>query len=670
MSRRSNRNRHRRVVSGEVVKAVQPSMPGTVAVPVAALLQALTANTAGQVPVDVEPLPRPQGWATLPFAPGVPVEPRPINAPDEYTGRPAPRRYDFPVSYNLPGADSRILPWKVLRDAADNVDLIRRCIEVRKAELRGYEWDIVVSERALEQARRDNPGLTDVELGRDLRDDLSDEIARLRDWWEMPDRTNGLDFNSWVSQALEEHLVLDALAIWPRRTRGGDLFSLEVLDGTTIKPLLDERGNTPAPPFPAYQQVILGFPRGEFTADAVADGDELVIEGGMLRDELIYERWNVRTHSPYGFSVVEQALVDADLWLKRQAWIRAEYTDGVMPAGWIETDTSYTPEQLRAYNAVFNDYLSGNTRERQRVQTLPKGFKPLESKQSEERYRPHFDEFLLKLVTSHFGVLPSRLGFTPNSGLGGKGHQEGEEDSQEKLSTRPTTEWLAGLFTRISRQMLGMPAELCFQFLNVDGDDEAVQDETNDKRVRSGRLTLNESRDKVGEPRYDFPEADMPMIVTTNGVIFLNGEQARQQQAQETEQAIAGESVAGSTVSVPGDAEGSGGKGPTGNGPEKGSADKKPSESSSGSNSASKDAAKADEVAALRRFARKGARSRPFVVKHLTVEEVDALGLDVAVEIAKDGGASREALAGMGRGGRGRVPARPGDRAGFTWAGH
>jgi hypothetical protein len=181
---------------------------------------------------------------------------------------------------------------------------------------------------------------------------------------------------------------------------------------------------------------------------------------------------------------------------------------------------------------------------------------------------------------------------------------------------------------------------------------------------------LNESRDKVGEPRYDFPEADMPMIVTTNGVIFLNGEQARQQQAQETEQAIAGESVAGSTVSVPGDAEGSGGKGPGPNGPEKGSADKKPSESSSGSNSASKDAAKADEVAALRRFARKGARSRPFVVKHLTVEEVDALGLDVAVEIAKDGGASREALAGMGRGGRGRVPARPGDRAGFTWAGH
>lgn len=673
MSRRSNRGR-RRQPSREIVKAVQPSMPGTVAVPVAALLAALTANTQGSVAVDVPPLPIPEGWATLPFAPGVPVQPRAINAPDEWTGRPGPRRFDYPTSYNLPGSDSRLLPWKVLRDAADNVDLIRRCIEIRKAELRGYEWDIVVSERALEQSRRDNPGQTDVELGRALRDEMSDEIARLRDWWEMPDRTNGLDFNSWVTQALEEHLVLDALAIWPRRTRGGDLFSLEVLDGSTIKPLLDERGNTPSPPFPAYQQILLGFPRGEFTADAVADGDDLLIHGGMLKDELIYERWNVRTHSPYGLSVVEQALVDADLWLKRQAWIRSEYTDGVMPAGWIETDTSYSPEQLRAYNAVFNDYLAGNTRERQRVQTLPKGFKPLDQKTSEERYRPHFDEFLLKLVCTHFGVLPSRLGFTPSgSGLGGKGHQEGEEDSQAQLSTRPTTDWLANLFTRISRQMLAMPAELCFQFMNVDGEDENTLDETTDRRVRSGRLTLNESRDKVGEPRYDFPEADMPMLVTTTGVTFLNGEQARQAVAQETEQAIAGASVGESVSGGAKDPKGSGGKGPTDSAPEKGSETAKAktsTETSSGS-----DSAKVEEVAALRRFARKGSRSRPFVVKHLTADEVSALGLDVAVlfdrvEISKADDASREALAGLGRGGRGRGPARPGDRGSFEWAGH
>ena len=161
----------------------------------------------------------------------MPVQPRAINAPDGWTGQPGPGRFVYPTSYNLPGSDSRVLPWKVLRDAADSVDLVRRCIEVRKAELRGYEWDIVVAERALEQARRDRPGQTDVQLGQALRDEMSDEIARLRDWWEMPDRSNGLDFNSWVSQALEEHLVLDALAIWPRRTRGGDLFSLEVLDG-------------------------------------------------------------------------------------------------------------------------------------------------------------------------------------------------------------------------------------------------------------------------------------------------------------------------------------------------------------------------------------------------------------------------------------------------------
>jgi hypothetical protein len=35
--------------------------------------------------------------------------------------------------------------------------------------------------------------------------------------------------------------------------------------------------------------------------------------------------------------------------------------------------------------------------------------------------------------------------------------------------------------------------------------------------------TLNQRRDALGLPRYDFAEADMPMIVTQRGIIFLEG---------------------------------------------------------------------------------------------------------------------------------------------------
>ena len=677
MGRRSARRNRHRPQSQAVVKAQQP-MAGTVAVPVAAVLQALVGQQQAGV---AEPLPRQQEWAAVPFGPGLPLVPQPINPTRLDSGRAEPRRYEYPVSVNLPGTNQRLLPWKVLRDAADGVDVMRRCIEVRKAEVLGLGWDITVSKQAVADARRDDPTASDSDIAQALRDAHVQHIDRARQWWEMPDRTNGFGFDDWLMQVMEENLVLDALAIYPRLTVGGDLWALEVLDGSTIKPLLDDRGNTPAPPNPAYQQVLMGFPRGEFVADAILDphtGDA-IIDNAYRTDQLVYAKRNVRTWTPYGYSPVEQALVSADLWMKRQAWMRAEYTDGVMPSGWMETDTNMTPEQLRAYQAVMNDELAGMTQERHRIRLLPKGFKPTEMPDAAERYRPDYDEFLVKLVCSHFGVLPSRLGFTPHGGLGGKGHQEGEEDSEERLSTRPTTEWLAGLFTRLSRQFLGMPRTLEFRFLGLDSEDEAAADETAEKRVRSGRMTLNEDRDRIGMPRFDFPEADMPMVMSQSGVVFLEGRLA----SQAGEQTKPGDPLGGDPATGT-DPEGA--RVPAGSSPEA----TKPAAGTQGppgaktgpdgAAGAGKDQAKTEELAALRRYAKRraGMPARTFVCKHLTAADLDAAVMEgrigpnehrAAVAKADGGDASREAPGRVDR------PARAGHGSphgrrdlGFAWA--
>ncbi|RBP15896.1 hypothetical protein DFR50_107166, partial [Roseiarcus fermentans] len=55
---------------------------------------------------------------------------------------------------------------------------------------------------------------------------------------------------------LEDLLVIDAATIYPRFDRGGNLFSLDVIDGATIKPLIGDDGRAPEPPDPAYQQVL------------------------------------------------------------------------------------------------------------------------------------------------------------------------------------------------------------------------------------------------------------------------------------------------------------------------------------------------------------------------------------------------------------------------------
>jgi hypothetical protein len=59
---------------------------------------------------------------------------------------------------------------------------------------------------------------------------------------------------------LEDLLVIDAATIYPRYSRAGGLYSLDVIDGATIKPLIGEDGRAPDAPDPAYQQILQGVP--------------------------------------------------------------------------------------------------------------------------------------------------------------------------------------------------------------------------------------------------------------------------------------------------------------------------------------------------------------------------------------------------------------------------
>jgi hypothetical protein len=88
---------------------------------------------------------------------------------------------------------------------------------------------------------------------------------------------------------------------------------------------------------------------------------------------------NRRTISVYGYSPVERALPLADIYLRRQEWIRAEYTDGVLPELMFTTDEDWgtNPDLLRAYENILNDDLAGQTQQRKRARLLPKGLSPI-----------------------------------------------------------------------------------------------------------------------------------------------------------------------------------------------------------------------------------------------------------------------------------------------------
>lgn len=468
------------------------------------------------------PLPRPEEWVTAQFGPDWPLPPEPLDAPSA-DGQPEPRIWQYPFSWNIQLFDERQISWETLRQAAET-SLMRTCIEVRKEELSSLDWVIRVNPVASEQmARASRKSKESVE--EELRTKYEKEIAKATAFWQTPDRRNGYNFADWVSLVLEEQLVWDAIAIYPRRTYGGDLLDLLVIDGSTIKPLLDQQGGRPEPPAPAYQQILYGYPRGEYTPDTVDIDGETVVPAGLTATQLIYRRRVVRTRTPYGFSPTERALLDGLLYNRRFGWMVAEYTEGTQPAQFMKNtgDVDWSARQLLQYEKVFNDRYSGNTAERHRFALLPPGIEPAGVQQVPERYKADYDLHLIARVAMHYGITLPELGFTEKGGLGSAGYHEGQEAVQYRRSRLPDIRWFQRFLTEISCTQLNLPSELEFAFLGLEEEDEASSDAVVQNKVSSGRMTLNEARARDGLPAFNFNEADMPMLETARGVVFIQG---------------------------------------------------------------------------------------------------------------------------------------------------
>ena len=465
------------------------------------------------------PLPRNPLMAGVPFGPGMPILPGAIN-PLRPDGRPDPRRYEYQVAQNLNiGSEQKLVQFKTLRGAAEQIDIVRRCIEVLKAKISGLDWDIVIAEDASEKIIAEIGG-DHVRAMSVARDKFSDEIYRLRKFWENPDRANGLTFIDWMMMSLEEILVLDAWAIWPQKTVGGDLYGFQILDGSTIKPMLDERGMRPMPPQAAYQQILYGFPRVEFQANS----DDPQADGEFTADDLSYFVRNRRANSVYGSSPVERCLPIADLYLRRQQWLRAEYTDGVAPEMMLTSDADFgnDPLVMKQYEAIINDNLAGQTEQRKRALILPAGLKPQMYEGYGEKFKDTLDHYLLESITGHFGVLPTEIGFSSKGGLGASGHQQGEAEAAQSIGVAPLAQWISKMLTNISYTYLGMPRELEFKFMVDEIRDNETAAKKADLELRGATKTINERRSELGLPLLDTPAADQPILVAGNGVFIFS----------------------------------------------------------------------------------------------------------------------------------------------------
>ena len=419
------------------------------------------------------------------FSPGYPLAP----VDPEQT-----RVWDFPVGVNTIYTPRSYEPvsFEELRRLADAHDITRLAIETRKDQLEKLDWSI-----------RARAG-TRVDAG---------AVSRMAAFWRRPDGER--PFATWLRALLEDLLVLDAPALEIRRNRGGAVIGLDVVDGATIKLLVDDTGRRHRAPAPAFEQVIHGRPWRLLTSD-----------------ELLYLPRNPRPHKAYGFGPVEQIVMTVNIALRRQLMQLQHFTEGNVPPGLLNAPDGWNVEQITQFQEWFDSVLAGNTGSRSRLIWGPGGAKYQAFK--EAPYKDDFDEWLARIVCYAFSLPPTAFTRQINRATA-QTSQEAALDEGEA----PLMGWVKRLVDHVIQDVIGEP-DLEFAWAVERPADPAEQAKILDTYVRGGIYAINEARNLLGlEP---VPGGELPMVYGTQGAQPLGAPSAA---LKELQRASGGEPAVG-----------------------------------------------------------------------------------------------------------------------------
>lgn len=419
-----------------------------------------------------------------------PQAPLPPQAPAEVRGR----QRDFPVGVNIQArprteggeAGAAGITFDVLRQVAEpsmgGLDLVRIAIETRKDQLEAQRWTIKPRER------------------KDGGDRVKQIMRRLR----TPDLVHST--RQWSRMLWEDLLVLDAPCIYLRPMPDGTKLP-EVMDGATIKRLVDFNGRTPFPPAPAYQQHLKGLPAVDFTLE-----------------ELIYRPRNLRSNRLYGFGPVEQIVNIINLGLRRQTHLTGYYTQGNVPEHLLGVPEQWNADQIKAMQTWMDAILEGNAEARRKLFFIPGGMEPYALK--DPKLADPLDEWVARLVCWVFSLSPQALVKEVNRATAETSAETAKEEGLE-----PLKEWWKEVMDEVLIRCFDAE-DLEFAWNDEEISDAAVKAQVLVSLVGAGIMDPNEARDAYGlgereqaaKPEADEtdPNAD-PNAPPTNGKPLASG---------------------------------------------------------------------------------------------------------------------------------------------------
>lgn len=359
----------------------------------------------------------PQANPSALFQPGAPLRPAIGIEPTK-----GARQWSFPVGYNIASLprSTESTSFAQLRTISLLYDAVQLCEQVYFDIFGRLELHVGFEEGVVPDGESEND-----KKWRAV-------AAPAQEWLAYPDECTPV--TDWMCASFRDVAELGQSPVFLPRNRKGEILRLELVDGVTIKPLIDDRGRQPRPPFPSYQQFLWGVPGGRYTSNQIY----------MLRE-------TARSDSVYPISRVERILMRIDMGLRKQNLDLTRYTDGAIPEGWLfpaaDNETEWTAERQEDLEQTLNSLLAGNDVRRVRLKVGPPGAKFVNTRPADPQ--TDFDRFLMTICAACFGLTLDELAMTETSN---RSTGQTQQNVVYRRAVEPAARRFASFFTRIIKQ--------------------------------------------------------------------------------------------------------------------------------------------------------------------------------------------------------------------------
>jgi Inorganic Pyrophosphatase/Phage portal protein len=402
-----------------------------------------------------------------------------------------PREWNFPVGYNLNYIPQRIGLYGMLRNMRQSWGVLSTVESTRMDQLLRIPWTI---------QRKDKPRAS------------STAVDQMRKFFRRPD--GKLSYSQWTRKLLFDLFDIDAPSIFIDRDNGlGKIQNVQVLDGATIFPLIDDTGRRPDTQLevdgdgvtylrrqPAFQQIIYGLPMVN-----------------LSEDQIHYPIMRPRPEMPvFGYSPIEQIFIETMEAIRKTLYQVEFWRSGSMPELIVTVPDAWTPRQIASYQGHFDALLSGNLSLKSKVRFVPGGMKPFDIKNaSGESLWSHRDEMLIRLACYAFSVSP-----TPFIQQNNRATAQNAATSAQEEGLYPLMSWFKDdVMDFIIQDAFGFD-DIEFVYLPRPEVDLLKQAQIHKIQLDEGFRTRNEVREELGQE--PFADGDIPTITTGAGVVPLH----------------------------------------------------------------------------------------------------------------------------------------------------